>query len=637
MALLQLNNIYMDYAGNNILKDINFSVDEKDKIGIIGLNGAGKSTLIKIILGLESYSKDINTNEFGSISKKTNLKIGYLSQHPKLNENNTVFDELMSNFSKLFEIHHRIQELNFFIANDIDYDKNMEELGNLIEKYEKEDGYKIEYKVRTMLNNLNIDENTWNVLVKDLSGGQLSRLALGKILLEEPELLILDEPTNHLDLTSIEWLEKTLKEYNNALILVSHDKYFLDNVCNRIFELEAKTIKTYKGNYTDFIIQKDAYLSGAVKSYEKEQEKIKKMEEFIRRYKAGVKSKQARGREKILSRMSKMENPVVVTKKIKLKFNIKNPSVDLVLETKNLSKKFDDKNLFSNINMKIYRGDRIGIIGKNGTGKSTLLKIINNIEKATSGEFKIGEKVSIGYYDQTHQGLGLDNNILEELTYHYDITNEEARNLCGAFLFREDDVLKKIKNLSGGEKTRLAFMKIMLEKPNFLILDEPTNHLDIYSREILIEALENYEGTILTVSHDRNFLDSVVNKIYELKSESINIFDGDYENYIKEKNYTKEKNEEAIKKHEENKKNRNRVAILEKNIIKIEEEISNLEENKNLLNIEYENAGKLNDLDLILQLQEKIDLIEDKILENMNAWEDFSSELENLKNTIEKE
>lgn len=633
MALIQVNNLYMGFSGECLFKEVNFSVDEKDKIGIIGVNGAGKSTLIKLLLGLENSEVDPSTNERGVISKKSNLKIGYLAQNTELNKNNTVFNELMTVFNSLLDDYNKIQELNSMLSLNIgDFEEIMNELGEISERYERNEGYSIEYKIKQILNGLNISENLWNLEISKLSGGQSSRVALAKILLEEPDLLILDEPTNHLDLTSIEWLEKILKDYNKAILLISHDVYFLDNVTNRIFEMEGKRLKDYKGNYSDFLIQKEAYLSGEVKAYEKEQEKIKKMEEFIRRYKAGVKSKQARGREKILNRMEKMENPVIATKKIKLEFDIKTQSVDLVLDIKNLSKRFEDKSLFKDVNLKIYRGERIGLIGKNGTGKSTLLKIINKLEKQTSGEFLLGERVSIGYYDQNHQGLGLNNNIIEELMYYFTLSEEEARNICAAFLFREDDIYKKISSLSGGEKARVAFMKLMLEKPNFLILDEPTNHLDIYSREILMDSLESYPGTILVVSHDRNFLDSIVNKIYELKEIGVEAFDGDYEQYKKQKDNIKIKNEEAIKNYEEQKKNRNRLSSLEKKLVKLEEEIQKLELEKEKISLEFTKAGEKNDVDELLRLQELLDSTDLEIMEKLEEWENSEAELNTLKN-----
>lgn len=632
MALLQLNDIYMAFSGETLFKDISFAVDEKDKIGIIGVNGAGKSTLIKLILGLETSEINPETNERGTISKKSNLKIGYLSQNSDLNKNNTVFEELMLVFSSVLEDYNRIQEINSLLAYDIEnFDNLMSELGAVNERYERNEGYAIEYKIKQILNGLNISENLWTMEIEKLSGGQQSRVALAKILLEEPDLLILDEPTNHLDLVSIEWLEKILKDYSKAIILISHDVYFLDNVVNRVFELAGKKIKMYKGNYTEFLIQKEALLSGEIKAYEKEQDKIKKMEEFIRRYKAGVKSKQARGREKILNRMEKMENPVIITKKIKLEFDIKAQSVDLVLDIKKLSKKFNEDLLFENLDLKIYRGERIGLIGKNGTGKSTLLKILNKIEKQSSGDFSIGERVTIGYYDQNHQGLGLKNNIIEELIYYFTLSEEEARNICGAFLFREDDIYKKIENLSGGEKARVAFMKLMLEKPNFLILDEPTNHLDIYSREILMNALENYSGTILVVSHDRNFLDNVVNHIYELKKDSIEKFDGDYEAYKKEKDKVKVKSEEASKSYEEQKRQRNRISSLEKKLVKFEEEIEKLENKKDKINEEYNFAGEKNDLDKLLELQSEMDKITGEINKKYEEWGEAEAELNSLK------
>ena len=635
MALLQVNNLFMGFTGETLFKNISFSIDERDKIGMIGVNGAGKSTLIKILLGLEYDEVDPETNQRGTISKKGGLKIGYLSQHPDLNPVNTVFEELMTVFSNVQNDYHRIQELNVILAENLeDFDKTMEELGTVTARYEQNEGYAIEYKVKQILNGLTLAESLWASKISDLSGGQLSRVALGKILLEEPELLILDEPTNHLDLNAIEWLERILKDYKKAFILISHDVYFLDNVVNRVFEIEGKTLKTYNGNYTDFTIQKEAYLSGAVKAFDKEQDKLRKMEEFIRRYKAGVKSKQARGREKILNRMDKMENPVITTKKIKLKFETDTTSVDLVLRIKDLAKSFDGKEIFSNLNLDIYRGDRVGVIGKNGVGKSTLLKIINGMEKQSKGDFKIGDRVKIGYYDQNHQGLNPKRTVLEELMYHFVLSEEEARNICGGFLFTEDDVYKEISSLSGGEKARVAFMKLMLEKPNFLILDEPTNHLDIYSREILSESLEEYTGTILVVSHDRNFLDCVVNNIYEVKKDGAVLFKGDYNSYLNQREEVKEKDVKASLNFEEQKKNKNRISSLEKKIIKAEADVEKLEEKKSAKEEEYNKAGIENNVDKLMDIQKELEELDMEILSLMEEWENLENELKTLKNTF---
>ena len=635
MALLQVNNLFMGFTGETLFKNISFSIDERDKIGMIGVNGAGKSTLIKILLGLEYDEVDPETNQRGTISKKGGLKIGYLSQHPDLNPDNTVFEELMTVFSNVQNDYHRIQELNVILAENLeDFDKTMEELGTVTARYEQNEGYAIEYKVKQILNGLTLAESLWASKISDLSGGQLSRVALGKILLEEPELLILDEPTNHLDLNAIEWLERILKDYKKAFILISHDVYFLDNVVNRVFEIEGKTLKTYNGNYTDFTIQKEAYLSGAVKAFDKEQDKLRKMEEFIRRYKDGVKSKQARGREKILNRMDKMENPVITTKKIKLKFETDTTSVDLVLRIKDLAKSFDGKEIFSNLNLDIYRGDRVGVIGKNGVGKSTLLKIINGMEKQSKGDFKIGDRVKIGYYDQNHQGLNPKRTVLEELMYHFVLSEEEARNICGGFLFTEDDVYKEISSLSGGEKARVAFMKLMLEKPNFLILDEPTNHLDIYSREILSESLEEYTGTILVVSHDRNFLDCVVNNIYEVKKDGAVLFKGDYNSYLNQREEVKEKDVKASLNFEEQKKNKNRISSLEKKIIKAEADVEKLEEKKSAKEEEYNKAGIENNVDKLMDIQKELEELDMEILSLMEEWENLENELKTLKNTF---
>ncbi|WP_300360627.1 ABC-F family ATP-binding cassette domain-containing protein [Fusobacterium sp.] len=636
MALLHVDNLYKSFSGETLFKNISFSIDEKDKIGVIGVNGAGKTTLIKMILEEEENDVDPSTNQRGTISKKGNLRIGYLSQNINLNYENNVFDELMLVFGKVLEDYKKIQELSFRINLEPEnFDKIMEELALVTTRYEQEEGYSIEYKVKQILNGLSIPEDLWKQKIGDLSGGQKSRVALGKILLEEPELLILDEPTNHLDLIAIEWLEKFLKDYNKAVMVVSHDRYFLDNVVGRIFEIEGHTLKTYKGNFTEYTIQKEIYLSGAMKAFEKEQEKIKQMEEYIRRYKAGIKSKQARGRESLLNRMEKMENPVVNVRKMKLKFDIEKPSIDRVLKIEKLSKSYEGKKIFQNLNLEIFRGERVGIIGKNGVGKSTLLKIINGTEKADSGTVTIGEKVTIGYYDQNHKGLDEKASILNEFMFNYPMSEEDVRRLAGGFLFPEEDVFKTIGSLSGGEKARVTLMKLILKKANFLVLDEPTNHLDIYSREVLEEALEGYQGTILIVSHDRYFLEGIVNTIYEVTEDGAEKFHGNYTEYCAKKNkVVEEKENKGMIDYEEQKKMKNRISSLEKKYKETEKLIERLEEKKSNLEEEYNIAGKENNLEKLLEIQEKMENIDEEILLAMEKWEDIENELKNLKKAL---
>ena len=636
MALLHVDNLYKGFSGETLFKNISFSIDEKDKIGVIGINGAGKTTLIKMLLEEEENDVDPSTNQRGTISKKGNLRIGYLSQNINLNYENIVFDELMLVFGSVLEDYKKIQELSFRINLEPDnFDKIMEELAVVTTRYEQEEGYAIEYKVKQILNGLSVQEDLWKQKIGDLSGGQKSRVALGKILLEEPELLILDEPTNHLDLVAIEWLEKFLKDYNKAVMVVSHDRYFLDNVVGRIFEIEGHTLKTYKGNFTEYTIQKEVYLSGAMKAFEKEQEKIKQMEEYIRRYKAGIKSKQARGRESLLNRMEKMENPVVNVRKMKLKFDIERPSVDRVLKIQNLSKSYDGKKIFQNLNLEIFRGERVGIIGKNGVGKSTLLKIINGTEKADSGVVTIGEKVTIGYYDQNHKGLDEKASILNEFMFNYPMSEEDVRRLAGGFLFPEEDVFKIIGSLSGGEKARVTLMKLILKKANFLVLDEPTNHLDIYSREVLEEALEDYQGTILIVSHDRYFLEGIVNTIYEITENGAEKFHGNYKEYCERKNKpVVEKDTKGVNDYEEQKRVKNRISSLEKKYNETEKFIEKLEEKKSLLEEDYNQAGKENNLDKLLEIQEKMEKLDEEIMESMEKWEDIEKELKILKKAL---
>ena len=629
--ILSVTDLWKQFTGETLLKKINFAIDEKDKIGLVGANGAGKTTLIKILMGMETHDESFETKQRGKIGKKGNLRIGYLSQNFDLNVENNVFDELMSVYSHLKEDYKKIQSLNERLATDMDnFDSIMEELAKLNTRYEQEDGYAVGYKVKQLLNGLNFPEHLWKQKVDDLSGGQQSRVALGKILLDEPELLILDEPTNHLDLNAIEWLERYLNSYNKAFILISHDRYFLDNVINRVFEIENKTINLYKGNFTEYTIQKEAYLTGAVKRFEKEQDKIKKMEDYITKYMGGIKTKQALGRRKLLNRMEKMGDPIVKMRKMKLKFEIDRVTTDKVVKITNLSKSFGKKEIFKNINLDIYRGDKIGIMGPNGVGKSTILRIINDLEKQSGGRVELGEKLDIGYYDQNHTGLEGKQNILEELMYNYPLSEEQARTLAGGFLFSEDEIFKSIDDLSGGEKSRIALMKLILNKPNLLIMDEPTNHLDIYAREVLEESLEDYDGTLIVVSHDRHFLESVVNKVYEITPTGSSVFDGNYEEYMKKSTEPK-KEKEVNTDYEEQKRRKNRTSNLERKFVVVEKEIEKLEEKKAEIEELHNEAGIKNEIDRLMDLQVELDEMDEKIMIKMDEWEEINEELETLK------
>ena len=621
MNLIQFNNVYKQYTGEYILKNVTFSINDGDKIGMIGLNGAGKSSIIRIILGQENHDGSIeNINEKGNVFVNPNMKIGYLSQIHKFDsENNSVYEELLSVFDEQRNILHNIEKISLRMAIEENVDNLMDEFNKLNEKYEAMDGYNIEYKIKQVMQGLELNDFKENQ-IKALSGGEKTRVTLAKLLLEEPDLLILDEPTNHLDILSIEWLEEYLKKYSKSFLLVSHDRIFLDSVCNKIYELERGKVEQYNGNFSDFVLQKELILKGEIKRFEKESEKIKKMEEYITRFKAGIKAKQARGRQKILDRLNRMDDPVFNPNRMKLKFDISSSSADRVLSVKNISKSFDGKKVLNNVSFDMYKGDKVGIIGKNGIGKSTLLKILMGIKKQDNGEFKFGERVQLGYYDQDHQNLFPENNILQEINTSLSYTEEYLRSKAASFLFVGDDVLKPVSKLSGGEKVRLSLLKLSEQKGNLLLLDEPTNHLDIYSIEVLEDALIDYEGSILLVSHNRHFINSICNKIYYLSENGLEEFKGNFDEYkikISEKESNNIKNKEEsdyFKRKEEKKLESSRKKELEK-LEKSIEEISLKIEN---LNLNMDIAGKKNDLGLMIEIQKELDSLkklEDELLE----------------------
>ncbi len=625
MNLVQFNEVSKQFVGQSILEKISFTIDNKDKIGLIGLNGAGKSTIIKIMLGKERIDS-------GNVFVNNNIIIGYLSQnHDFEDQKNTIVEELYTVFKEEKEILDKINYLNNKLKFNENIDEILSEIEKLNTKYEALDGYSVDYKVKQVITGLELN-HIENSLICELSGGEKTRLTLAKLLLKNPDLLILDEPTNHLDLVSIEWLEDYLKKYNKAFLIVSHDRIFLDNVCSKIFELENKKLYKYNGNFSDFILQKEMILKGELKRYEKEQEKIKKLEEYIERNRAGRMAKQAKGRQKILDRIESPTDPIFNPNRMKLKFKAKNSSGDNVLELKNISKTFDNKKVLNNINFKLYKGEKVGIIGKNGIGKSTLLKIITNGLKADSGEVILGSRVDLGYYDQDHQNLYPENTILQEINTSINYTEQYLRTVAGGFLFTADDVLKKISTLSGGEKVRVSFIKLLQNEPNLLLLDEPTNHLDIYSIEILEDALEQFDGTMLLVSHNRHFLNSVCNTIYILNENGLRIFKGNYDDYKeslnKKNNITTNTDSKLI--YEKQKEQSKRIAKLKKDTQNIESRCSKINEDIKILEEQMFDKNISTDVEKLMKIQDNIKKLKDEEQELLELWEQYTLELEEI-------
>ena len=620
MAFIQFNNVYKSFLDKQILKDVSFSINSSDRIGLIGLNGVGKSTIINIILSKEGINS-------GTVFVDKNINIGYISQvHHFSDENNTVFEELDTVFSELHKVYSKIEKMNLELATN---PKLKDELDKLYNIFNANDGYSIDYLLNQVINGLDLT-NLKDSLICKLSGGEKTRVSLAKLLLQKPDLLILDEPTNHLDLASIEWLEEFLKKYNKAFLLVSHDRVFLDNVCNKIFEIENMKLHEYSGNFSSFMIQKEMILKGEIKEYEKQQDRIKKLNEYIERNRAGRMAKQARGKQKLLSHLLVHDNPDYTPPKMKLKFEIKNTTSDSVLTLEDVCKNFDNKTLLKDICLKVYKGERIGIIGKNGCGKSTLLKLIANKLPLDSGSIKIAQNAVMGYFDQNVDDLYPDNTILQEINTNINYTQEYLRSMAASFLFKDEDVDKRIKDLSGGEKVRVSFIKLIQKHPNFLLLDEPTNHLDIYSIEILEQALSDFQGTLVVVSHNRHFLDSVCNTIYVLDENGLTKFKGNYNDYkesIKKKTVIEKekdtKNEYILQK-EKSKK----ISKLKRLISSTEEELEKIGKRKSEINKAMFLPDVAKDIEKLVNLQNELDDLSKKEDTLMEEWQKYSLDLE---------
>ncbi len=634
MIVLSCNNLNKSFGIDSILENVSFTVNEYDKIGIIGINGTGKTTLFKIISGIYGYDS-------GDIYTSKDCEIGYLEQNTNFHSENTILEEVLEVFKDLIEMEKYIRNLEHKIAeesantNSTTLEKLMNEYSHKLELFADKNGYGYKSEAKGVLKGLGFSDEDMDKPISILSGGEKTRVLLGKLLLKKPTLLLLDEPTNHLDSEAIEWLEVFLKQYKGTVILISHDRYFLDQVVNRVFEIHNKKLKTYNGNYSDFIKASAIEKELEQKKFENQQKDLKKQEESIERLKAFGREKhlkRARSKEKALAKVDVLDKPEAYRKRARIKFNPTVTSGNDVLQIRDVSMGYGERILFKDLNLDIYRGEKVALIGANGIGKSTLFKIIMKEIIPLSGEIKFGTNVNVSYFHQEQKTLNLDNTIIDEIWEdNKQLTQTTLRSMLGAFLFEGEEVFKMISTLSGGERARVAILKLILSNANLLLLDEPTNHLDIDSKEVLEEALSGYTGTIFTISHDRYFLNTVVDKVLVLDENGITEYLGNYDYYIEKKKQVQEmsiieeveeKTKTQIK--EEKRKEREQREAEKKNRVKrqniekeIEETESKIEEMDVLLCQEevYSNPEKSREVS-----QQKSNL-EEKLANLYDEWE----------------
>ena len=532
--ILSCSNISKAFGSNEVIKHASFHIEEREKAAIVGINGAGKSTLLKIIIG------EMPSDE-GEVVISKGKTMGYLSQHQDLSGERTVFEEVLEIKRPIIEMEAKIRQMELdmkHLTGDALNDM-LSSYSRLNHEFEQQNGYAYQSEVTGVLKGLGFAEEDFKKPVSALSGGQKTRVALGRLLLSKPDIILLDEPTNHLDMESIAWLEGYLINYDGSVIIVAHDRYFLDRVVTKIVELDNGIMSVYQGNYTDYSGKRAMIREAKMKAYLNQQQEIKHQEEVITKLKSFNREKsirRAESREKMLDKIERLDKPSEVNDEMKIRLEPNIISGNDVLTVRDLKKAFDQNLLFDHVDFEIKRGERVAIIGGNGTGKTTILKMLNGILGADQGEIVLGSKVHIGYYDQEHQVLHMDKTLFDELQDTYpSMNNTQIRNILAAFLFTGDDVYKRVKDLSGGERGRVSLAKLMLSEANFLILDEPTNHLDITSKEILEEALNNYTGTVLYVSHDRYFINRTATRILDLTNQTMVNYIGNYDYYLEKR------------------------------------------------------------------------------------------------------
>ena len=636
--LIQLNNITKNFVVNEIFSNVKMEINDKDRVAIVGRNGAGKSTLLKIISGELSFDSGERT-----ISKNTT--IGYLSQEFIVREDLSIYEEMITCFDEIIGLEENLEKLSYELTPE-----NIEKDPGLLDRFDRlqnevltHKDYHYKSKIESVLYGLDFTKDVFDKKISTFSGGEKTRLSMAKLLLSEPDLLILDEPTNHLDMENVAWLENYLSSYNGAIVIVSHDRYFLDKVVNVVYNLEFGKLKKYVGNYSKFLKQYEEDYEKQLKEFTSQQKDIKRLEEFVQKNIARAStSKMAKSRQKVLDKMELIDNPKKDDKAANIEFKIKEQSGRDVLMIENLKVGYDGKQVGNAYNFSVYKGDRIAIVGRNGIGKSTLIKTIAKKQNALGGSVHYGSKVSLGYYDQKQAEFESSKTILNELWDEYPLMKEaEVRTVLGRFLFRGDSVLKIVRDLSGGEKARLQLAKLMLEKNNLLVLDEPTNHLDITSKQVLEDALENYEGTIVFVSHDRYFINKIANKVLDITEDDYSIYLGNYDYYLEKREQeliakklkeekTEEVQEKVVNDYVLGKEEKKRIRKLERTREELLEKIESLEEKVSSVNNELTKEEVYTDAIKVQEYNEKLRSLNQEIEDLNNTWLEIEEELESL-------
>lgn len=639
--LLQCSHIHKAFITDVVLTDISFHINENEKAAIVGINGSGKSTLIQIIMGMQSADS-------GEVIIAKDTTIGYLAQNQEYDSNATILDEMQNARPEIPQLEKQLalmsEQMN--LASGEELQALIRQFDQAQHRFEQLNGYSYQSELTGVLKGLGFTEDDFSKSIDSLSGGEKTRVALAKMLLTAPDLIILDEPTNHLDLNAIHWLEGYLTQYKGAVLLVAHDRYFLDKIVTKVIELRQTKASVYTGNYTQYQQKRQLVIESMMKQYLNQQAEIKHQEEVItklRQFNREKSIKRAQSREKKLDKMERLDKPTEENTQMHLLFSPKYQSGNDVLSVKNLTKSYGDTTLFSNISFDIKRGERIAIIGDNGTGKTTILKILNQLIDADGGSFTLGTNVQIGYYDQEHQVLHKEKTLFDEIQDTYpDMNNTSVRNVLAAFLFTEDDVFKQIKNLSGGERSRVSLAKLMLSDANFLILDEPTNHLDIDSKAILENALNQFEGTVLYVSHDRYFINATATKILDLTNKTILSYIGNYDYYLEKKEAVEQahlvktspvtdahtavpaSNETAKLSWQQQKQEQARLRKLEGELKKIEDRISILEAENEKLDFSLSDPSIGTNLSKLQELTKQKTANEQELETLLERWEELS-------------